>query len=484
MKKFTLVLGSTLIALVALAAVGLPYWFGMEAEKTYGAMLEQLSSSSGLQFTGKNYARGWLSSTAETVIRHPQIPFEFTAQHRISHGPLPLDRMLEGDWRLTPVQARIASQITLAAVGKQKTLNLPPLSAETTFRLNGGGTVHAEMSPIKTTGAKGETIDWRGMSADMTFDRAWRKIRFDALMPALTVTTAGQQGDMTLSKLSRHSDTQEGIAGYSFGDASLNVGQLEFGNAAGRVGLKGFALSSTARPAGDNVNLVIRYTLDEVQIAEERFGPGHLVIEARNLDAAALVKFKNEIDALTRGNLPPAQAGMIVAGKAMELIAVLSKKAPEVEITQLSFKTREGEISGKGKFVLDGRKRDIAQNPMQMLTAFVGDLELAIPTAVLKRLLTPQIRQDIAAYRQSGALTADDVAHLGPEAMAQIVDRVFPQYLARNEFTRLLIEESGVYKLRLTIRQGQLLINGKPWHVPTQVALASLGTSDKVFHSP
>ena len=32
--------------------------------------------------------------------------------------------------------------------------------------------------------------------------------------------------------------------------------------------------------------------------------------------------------------------------------------------------------------------------------------------AVLKRLLTPQIRRDIAAYRQSGALTADDVAHL------------------------------------------------------------------------
>jgi uncharacterized protein YdgA (DUF945 family) len=471
MKKFTLVLGFALIALAALAAVGLPYWFGMEAEKTYGAMLEQLSSSSGLQFTGKNYQRGWLSSTAETVIRHPQIPIELSARHRISHGPLPLDRMLEGDWRFTPVQAHIASHITLAVVGKQQALNLPPLSTETTFRLNGDGAMRAEMSPIKTTGAQGGVIDWRGMSADMTFDRAWSKIRFDALMPSLTVTTP-DQGDMTLSRLSLHSDTQEGIAGYSFGDASLNIGQIEFGNATGRVGLKGFALSSMARPAGDNVSLVIRYTLDEAQVAEERFGPGKLVIEARNLDAAALVKFKNEIDGLTRGNLPPAQAGMIVAGKAMELIAVLSKKAPEVEITQLSFKTREGEISGKGKFVLDGRKRDIAQNPMQMLTAFAGDLELAIPAAVLKRLLTPQIRRDIAAYRQSGALTAEDVAHLSPDAMAEIIDRVFPQYLARNDFTRLLVEESGVYKLKLTIRQGQLLINGKPWHVPTQVALA------------
>jgi uncharacterized protein YdgA (DUF945 family) len=267
MKKFSLVLGFTLIALVALAVVGLPYWFGMEAEKTYGAMLEQMSGSSGLLFTGKNYQRGWLSSTAETVVRHPHIPFDLTAKHRISHGPLPLDRMLQGDWRLTPVQARIASQITLATVGKQMPLDLPPLSTETTFRLNGDGAMHAGIPPVKTTGTQGETIDWRGMSADMTFDRAWRKIRLDALMPSLTVTAPGQQGDMTLSKLSLHSDTQVGIAGYSFGDASLNVGQLEFGYAAGRVTLKGFALSSTARPAGDNVSLVIRYTLDEAQVA-------------------------------------------------------------------------------------------------------------------------------------------------------------------------------------------------------------------------
>lgn len=471
MKKFALVLGFTLLALVALAAAGLPYWFGLETEKTYGALLEQLSKSSGLQFTGKNYQRGWLSSTAETVIRHPQFPIELSAIHRISHGPLPFDRMLQGDWSLTPVQARIASRISLTTVGKQTPLKLPPLVTETIFRLNGDGAMHASMAPLKTTGDKSETIDWRGISGDMSFDRGWRKIRFDALMPSLTVTTPDQD-KITMSRLSVHSDTQEGIAGYSFGDASVNVGSLEFGNAAGRVGLKGFALSSSASPVGDNVSLVIRYTLDEVQVAEERFGPGELVIEARNLDAAALVKFKNEIDALARGNLPPAQAGMIVAGKAMEFIALLSKKAPEMEITRLSFKTPEGEISGNGKFVLDGRKRDLAQNPMQMLTAFAGDFELGIPAAVLKRLLTPQIRRDIGAYRQSGALTQDDLQQLGPQAMAEIVDRVFPRYLARNEFTRLLVEENGVYKLKLVIRRGQLLINGKPWHVPTQMALA------------
>ena len=55
--------------------------------------------------------------------------------------------------------------------------------------------------------------------------------------------------------------------------------------------------------------------------------------------------------------------------------------------------------------------------------------------------------------------------------MAQIVDRIFPQYLSRNEFTRNLVEDNGLYKLTLTLRQGQILVNGNPWHLPTRPAV-------------
>ena len=132
-----------------------------------------------------------------------------------------------------------------------------------------------------------------------------------------------------------------------------------------------------------------------MRAAGESFGPGELTIEARRLDAAALVKFKNELDAIYRGQPPPAQAALMAAGKAMELIAALSRQAPELEITKLSFKTREGEITGKAKFVLDGRKHNAAQNPLQLLLALSGQGELSIPAPVLKQLLSPVIRRDI-----------------------------------------------------------------------------------------
>lgn len=469
MKKIVLATVLTLAAMLVLIALALPWWFGLETEKTYTAMLDQLSRSSGLQFTGKNYERGWLSSSAETVIRHPEASFEIVARHRISHGPLPLDRVLEGEWRLA--QAHIASQIQLGAADKENASALPPLTATTTFHFNGAGSVHATMPPIKKTGEQGQLVDWHGMEADVTFDREWKKIRFDARLPALTLATPGKQGEFAVSKVFLHSDIQEGTAGYFFGDGGLTIGQLEFGGGTERASLQDLEISTSARPVGENVNLVIRYQLGEMSTGDERFGPGQLVMELRHLDAAALVKFKNEMDGIYRGNLPAPQAAMMIAGKAMGLIGTLARKAPELEITRLSFKTRAGEISGRARFVLDGRKTDLSQNPMKLLTSLAGDVEIAIPAPVVKQLLAPQIRRDIEAYRESGALSETDMARLDPEKMAHIVDRAFPQYLSRNEFTRNLVEENGLYKLTLTLRQGQMLVNGKPIHLPTRPAV-------------
>jgi uncharacterized protein YdgA (DUF945 family) len=449
-----------------LAALALPYWSGLQAEKSYLALLAQLSRRSGLQFTGTHYERGWFSSTAETVIRHPRLPIQLSARHRISHGPFPIDRMLAGDWRFTPVQARISSQIVLKAAAGRNVPDLPPLNTDTTFLLNGDGVLHAEMAPFRKTDARGQVVDWRGFSADARFDREWRKIRFAARMPALTLGTSGPGAGLSLSDLTLRSDLREGVAGFLFGDSALGIGQMRFDGAGGALDVNGLEISGAARPAGENVDLMLRYRVATVRAAHERFGPGELTIEARRLDTAALVKFKNQLDADHRDNPPPAQAALMLAGQAMELIAALSRQAPELEITQLSFKTRAGEITGKAKFVLDGRQHSAAQNPLQLLLALSGHGELAVPAPVLKELLTPAIRRDIEAYQRRGALTPQDMARLTPQAMSEIVDRAFPQYLARSGLTRYFVADGDLYRMVISIRRGQLLLNGQPWHAP------------------
>ena len=50
--------------------------------------------------------------------------------------------------------------------------------------------------------------------------------------------------------------------------------------------------------------------------------------------------------------------------------------------------------------------------------------------------------------------------------MGEIVDRAFPQYLSHNDFARYFVEDGNNYKLTISIRRGQLLVNGQPWHAP------------------
>lgn len=467
MKKFVIAVSATVLVIIVIAFLALPFWFGKETEKTYLALLERLSRDSSVQLTPKKYERGWLSSEAETSIRYTGLPFEIIAHHHISHGPIPLDRLSTGVFSFTPVQARLVSQLSFTSPNANSS-DFPPLTAELTFLLSGDGAGHAQLAPVKKTTA-GQTLDWSGITADFNFDREWKKIQFDLRMPSLSWSGASDQGSFSLSQLSFRFNTREGVAGYFFGDAAFRLEQAEFGKNSDRVILQGMEVSSSSKPEGENVNFGLRYKLDEARVAQERFGPAELSIEAHRLDAAALVKFKKEIDAIYRGNLPQSQSNMMVAGKTLTLLAALSKKEPELEITRLSFNTKEGDIRGKAKFVLEKRGAGNLDNPIQLLTAVTGDLEFSIPTLVLKRMLAPSIRHDIEAYQRNGTLSAQDMAKLSPEAMSEIVDRVFPQYLLRNDFTRLLVEEGDSYKFVLSVKRGQLLINGKPWHNQTRI---------------
>lgn len=469
MKKSTLVvsgIGGTLVLLLIAALVGLPFWLGTEAEKTYQALLERAARSSGLVLKGKTYERGWFRSSAETLISYPGLPLEFTATHKIDHGPFPLTRWLQGEFSLTPIQARVESEVRVTAPAGQGGMGtLPPLTTDLTIDLHGDGRMRLALPPSRTQGADGANFDWRGLSGDIGFDREWKKFRLELQAPGFSFTKAsGNATEVSFAKITLSSNLHEGVAGYLFGDNAFAIGQMNFQSPLVHVAVQGMEISTSTRAAGESVNMVLDYKIQTVNAAAEHYGPGQLTVELRKLDAATLMQFKNEMEAIYRKDLPQAQASLMTLGKSMELIGALSKKAPELEITRLSFKTAQGELQGKGKLVLDGSKANIAENPMQLLTALSGNLELSIPPGMVRQILAPLILSDIESHRQTGTLSAKERADIDPATMAKIVDQALPLYLARNPFTRNLVLEKDMYKLRASIRRGQLLVNNTPWH--------------------
>ena len=454
----------TTTVLLGAALVVLPYWFGRQAETTYQRFAQHLGKRSGITVLNSRYNRGWLRSTAQSTMHYPGLPLQLSVTHEITHGPVPIDQILDGQFEFTPIQARINSRVQASfrgATAQATASALPPLTAQTVIALRGEGEIRAAVAGAKHAAADGRELEWAPMSGAMRFDRDWKKIKVDFRAPRLAVKgIAAAPAPVLLSNIEFHSNMNEGVAGYLFGNNTLTVKELSINPV---FAAKGLHLTANTRPAGNNVDMKFGYRVEELAVAGERFGPGQLVVEARRLDAATLKKFDDELNSIYTKNLPEEQATLMALGRMLELISDLSKTAPELEITRLSLKVRQDEISGKGKLVLDGKKVDLKENPMLLLTALRGEAELTIPLATIKAILTPAIQRDILQIKQGGELSPDDVSRLDAETMSRIIDEALPLYLARNDFTRLLVADAGNYKISAVFRRGQLLINNEPW---------------------
>lgn len=331
------------------------------------------------------------------------------------------------------------------------------LKAVTVFDFGGNANMMVDIPPTKSK-AKGGEFNWRGLSGTIAFRQGGQQINTELKSPGLSIAS-GQRGKFSLSRVTFRSDTKPGTGGLVFGNSSLHVGGLTFG---ADVNVKGLRLITKSKPVGKNLRATVNYQIKDVKVGNKHYGPGQLTFVLRKLDTNALRKYEQAVNRISKGGRPEEQASMMVAAETMKLVANLSKKAPELEVTKLSFKTVEGELTGKGKIVLDGSDLDVAQNAMLLIRALRGNAELSIPPSMVKAILTPRIKQDIEIYKQRGLLTPEEVAKLTPEVMSKIVDEVYPSYLSKNSFTKLLIPAGPYYRITASFREGKFLVNDQP----------------------
>ncbi len=467
MKKIATILGAVLVLLVAVGAAA-PFWFGMQAEDAYNNLVGQMAQTSSASINTKHYERGWLRSTAETTVALPGVPMNVSLTHDIAHGPLAIDRLLQGELTVTPALAFVSSHATLtprpgasADAIKDFIKALPPITAQTVFNLGGGAEMEIAVPPSRRKQKDGDTVNWRGMTGTIVFQEGAQQI--NAQLHSAGLSIPSKSGEFTLDQIRFNSDTTGGKAGFMFGKSSLHVASITMGP---DIGVKGLRLTTVAKPVGPNVNTTVNYQVKDIQVANNHYGPGQLTIVLRKLDAAALRQYEQAVNGIIKRGLPTEQAAMMRAAETMKLIANLSKKAPELEVTNLSFKSSEGELTGTAKVVLDGSNLNVAENTMLLLRALQGDAELSIPPSMVKAILTPRIRQDIENYKRRGLLSAQDMAKVTPEVMSRIVDEAYPSYLSRNAFTKLLIPAGSHYKISASFKEGRFLVNNKPVRQP------------------
>ena len=470
MKNRLILVVAVLVAVVAAALAALPYWFGMQAESAYQAMVQKMTASGEFTVTSNNFQRGWLESTADTTFTLADMPLvTITVLHRISHGPLPLD----DDFQFLPMLARVKSQISIGLPGG--VLKLPTMTGKSTIYLAGNSHTHLEMGPYKSAPPKTDDagnaleVDWKGMSGDFDMSADYKSLKGQMNAPQLQF--AFKDGNFTISRLGVNMDTQENPSGLSTGTVAFSVDKLLIDDQkkGEKIALNGLRVSSNSQEAGGNLNSTLTLQSGGMEVGGSKQGAAQITVQVRKLDVATLVKYQKEVRELRKKKVPPEQANMLILGKTLELLGNLAKKSPELEITKLNFKTADGEVTGKAKFVLDGSQLDVSGNPMLMLKALSGEGEISLPDSVVRLLAEPDVKRDIEALKTSGKLTDAEIAKLTPQRIAAITSQAIqelPQYRDTVISRLKLVPDGPNYKIVAALKDGQMQVNDQPVQLP------------------
>ena len=459
MKRILLIVG-VIAGLLVVALAAAPFWLGMQTESAFNNAMQTMASRSGLPKSDARFSRGWLGSDATSRFSLPGTPVVIEATHTIEHGPLPLSRLLAGE--IAPALARIESRLTMspakdAPPGLTTLLKaLPPMQVVTKLDLAGNGASDITL-PAGSRKSGEDLFKWTGVSGTMLFDQDPTKIKGSLTLPSFQYES--KTSTLIVKNTSIDSDVYEGTAGYMFGRSSLSIGSVSM---APFMEVSGVHMAAIIQPKGKFATINISYGVKKMDLAKDGYGPGNLNIAIRNLDAATLKQFEDELNKVNARPMPEEQKQMMLAGKLMEYVGKLTRNDPEIEVTKLSIIAPGGELSGKAKFVIQGKDQDLSANPMLILTAIKGSAELAMPESLAKALVMPQIQRDLALLQEEGKLSRDDADNLSPEAIDQIAEQAYPRYLNESGFGRWFVRDSNGYRFSLSINRGQVVVNGVP----------------------
>jgi uncharacterized protein YdgA (DUF945 family) len=455
---------AVIVLLVILAAglAAVPYWFGMQAEKTYHQITRQLENKGYISVVSSRYERGVLASTAETTFTIPGHSEPIRAVHEISHGPLPLDRLFSGEFDFEPVQAVIESHLS----GGGEAAALDAVSASTRIKLNGGGISRISDGGLRAQAEDGSELTLEGIKGTLRFRP--NLTRATGSLGARSLRVTKQDGDMTLNGVDSTFDVYSGLLGLSLGDATVKVDALTANSVEGSppLSLRGLKFRSSAQDRGGAIDTTLAMEVREFRTEDAKGGPGEFAIQLRNLDAGALQAFEERSRQVQAKGATPEQQGAMMMGGLMDLLAGLGRRDPELEITRLRLVMPEGELTGAGHVRLDGDKLD--GGPLAALNAVDAEAQLNLPAAMVLAMVELEVGMELTELQSKG-----EIPELSEEQRQKVIDNTAPGRVEEWAAARHLVKDNDHYRIQAALKDGLLTVNGEPFNpMQTQAALA------------
>lgn len=461
------------VLLIVLALLGLPWWFGIQAEKTYNDIVSTYSGTSGVSIEETSYEKGWLKSTARTVfvIKNGEADIiKFEESDTIYHGPFPVQAVLSGRAGLTPVMAVIDSKLVAVPVADSEfsplIKKLPPANLLTRLSLDGGGITDITVPVVETAeGEGGEKLKWEGLTGDVNFSPGFKDV--DTELKSAGLNISGKDSVFSVSGVDLISRIR--YVGpenkYPVGDIDFKVAGITVGSKKDESGeyqtfsVTDIELKGNSTESGGNLNSTHSLGFRELEAGGKKYGPGGYELAIRNIDMESWIKIQELLKKNQNAPQTEEQKQVFMA-ELMQIVPGLIKKSPEIEITRLNIVTSEGSIDGHLKISVDGTGMDdpqIASNPLFLVTAIKADAGLSVTKPLLETIITDYKKEEIADdFREADdeIPPPDEIDGMAKEEMQDEIKGLLDQ--------GVITESDSGYEMKASYEMGQITLNGQP----------------------
>lgn len=442
--------------LATLTVAAVPWFTGRHAQERYEQTLADLERH-GMQVLESRYRRGWLVSEAETdlslaagALAQGGGDWRLRASSQITHGPLSWGDLLQG--RIQPMAARAETRLALTPGSGES----QPLGPILSTRVDFDGNTQLLLHSGEDGRSHGEGVAFRvdEIEGEIRIDARGNRIQADIQVPLLVLSENGFSR-LRVRNLAVIADTASSASGLRLGRATLALDEAHFADpyGDGSVLLRGLDVEVDSGAEGESVWAAATCRCKEMRSDDERLAVSEIKVRADGLSAPVLARLDRSLSDLVRSDAPGQY-------QSFALMAVLSANLnklllgdPQVRVERLHLATEDGAIDGRLRLGVSGWQAAYILNPGRWLDVLDGDAELAIPEALLRRMVAANIRRQLA---RDSTLSPSSSELQAPRIAAEVQSHI--DRLLRQEFA---VRDGERISTRARISAGLLTVNGK-----------------------
>lgn len=495
MKKFLI----PAAAIVTAAALGTPYYLGIQAEKSLTSQQKLLQESGFLTVESHEYERGWFTSTETTVIRLKPTLLQNTQKYlpdnlktvlkepitvvnHITHGPFAggfgTRAKVDTEFRYQPEAAKV-----LARFFGDKT----PVSMSNTVYFNGNGVMKLSIPAFDYEELSGIKLTWQGLSGQTGYQEGFLGYFHDYAAPSLQVKLA-DKGDISLENLHFKSETSDGLNKLSLGKSSVTldkflmqwkegidynvklnelvnlVTNLQIGafiNPTGTIApstieVTKLKFETQTDEADKFINSEGRFQFDTLTYGNEHYGPLDINVAAEHLDAQGLLALKTKLAQIADKEMSEEQIQNELIQTAKTDASGLFTQNPVLKVKTFAFTMPQGSVDASGTLAFkDLVQKDLNRLP-DMLKKTQADFNLRVPQKLLEQMAVSQARSIFSVNSEDEAAGRTGIDDIN-ETLRLMVDSTI-QSMARDQYLTL---QDGHVNTRVSLQNSELKLNGK-----------------------